>query len=92
MIIMIIIIIDCLFLNEHQNWELQNQLKSFLQSMLTTSSLKTYSSRKKKTEFLRWLKVIRTVTLHNDLHLTNPIEKLASDYFVLYNDSNPLKT
>ena len=47
MMITIIIIIDCLFLNEHQNWELQNQLKSFLQSMLTTSSLKTYSSRKK---------------------------------------------
>ena len=44
---MIIIIIDCLFLNEHQNWELQNQLKSLLQSMLTTSSLKTYSLRKK---------------------------------------------
>ena len=30
--------------------------------------------KEKKTEFLRWLKVIRTVTLHNDLHLTNPIE------------------
>ena len=29
---MIIIIIDCLFVNEHQNWELQNQLKSLLQS------------------------------------------------------------
>ena len=69
MMIMIIIIIDCLFLNEHQNWELHNQ-----RSTLTTSSLKTYSSRKKKTEFLRWLKDIRTVTLHNDLHLTNPIE------------------
>ena len=74
MMIIIILILDCLFLNEHQNWELQNQLKSLLRSTLTTSSLKTYSSREKKTEFLRWLKVIRTVTLHNDLHLTNPIE------------------
>ena len=54
MIMMIIIIIDCLFVNEHQNWELQNQLKSLLQSMLTTSSLKTYSSRKKN-GILRWL-------------------------------------
>lgn len=51
MMIMIIIIIDCSFLNEHQNWELQNQLKSLLQSMLTTSSLKTYSLRKKKRNF-----------------------------------------
>ena len=51
---MIIIIIYCLFVNEHQNWELQNQLKSLLQSMLTTSSLKTYSSRKKN-GILRWL-------------------------------------
>ena len=46
MMIMIIIIIDCLFLNEHQNWELHNQ-----RSALTTSSLKTYSSRKKKRNF-----------------------------------------
>lgn len=51
MMITIIIIIDCLFVNEHQNWELQNQLKSLLQSMLTTSSLKTYSLRKKKRNF-----------------------------------------
>ena len=51
MMIMIIIIIDCLFLNEHQNWELHNQLKSLLRSTLTTSSLKTYSSRKKKRNF-----------------------------------------
>ena len=79
---MIIITIDCLFLNEHQNWELQNQLKSLLQSMLTTSSLKTYSSREKN-GILRWLnlpdmhdlkKIIRTVTLHNDLNLENLIE------------------
>ena len=54
MIMMIIIIIDCLFVNEHQNWELQNQLKSLLQSMLTTSSLKMYSSREKN-GILRWL-------------------------------------
>ena len=53
MMIMIIIIIDCLFL---KNWELPNQLKSLLRSTLTTSSLKTYSSREKKTEFLHWLK------------------------------------
>ena len=46
MMIMIIIIIDCLFLNEHQNWELHNQ-----RSTLTTSSLKTYSLRKKKRNF-----------------------------------------
>ena len=51
MMIIIILIIDCLFLNEHQNWELQNQLKSLLPSTLTTSSLKTYSSRKKKRNF-----------------------------------------
>ena len=56
MMIIIILIIDCLFLSEHQNWELQNQLKSLLRSTLTTSSLKTYSSREKKTEFLHWLK------------------------------------
>lgn len=53
MMTMIIIIIDCLFL---KNWELPNQLKSLLRSTLTTSSLKTYSSREKKTEFLHWLK------------------------------------